>query len=50
MALSFFGSVISDKVKIYHDYLIAINLLKDGFPLVHPQPSVYGKYTLGLSS
>jgi hypothetical protein len=45
MALSFFWEgVVSNKIKIYHDYLIARNLLKDGCPLAHPQPTLYGKY------
>jgi hypothetical protein len=48
--LKFFRSIFSHKIKIYHDYFIAINLLKDDGPLFHLQPTFHGKYTLGLSS
>jgi hypothetical protein len=42
--------VVSHKIKTYHVYFIAINLLKDGGAVFHPQPTLHGKYTLGLSS
>jgi hypothetical protein len=34
---------------IEYDYLIAINLFKDGCARAHPQPTLYEKYSLGIS-